>query len=158
MNRRAFLFLKITVFLIGISVLFLLFFILPRLANETAQRFTEFAYLQYPVLIGLYVSAIRFYFALYQSFRLLIYIENKIAFSDFSVRAIKYIKYCAISIGILYVLGMMFLFSQDALHPGILIMGVIIMTASFVFALFTDVLKVLLQSILEIKTENDLTV
>ncbi len=95
--KRETLFLKIVVFLIGIPVLALLCW-LPWIANEAADQYREFAYLKYPVLIGIYVTAIAYFGALYQALRLLSYIDKNKAFSELSVKALKKIKYCAITI------------------------------------------------------------
>lgn len=158
MKRGSTTFLKTAVFLIGIIVLALCIFFLPWLANYTAEIFPEFAFLHYPVLIGLYVTAIPFFIALYQAIRLLSYIDNEVAFSESSVNSLKLIKYCAITISILYVIGAIFLMSQNALHPGIAIIGFIIVFASAVIAVFAAVLQKLLRNVLDIKSENDLTV
>lgn len=158
MKRGSTIFLKIAVFLIGVIVLSLCIFFLPWLANDTAEMFPEFAFLQYPVLLGLYLTTIPFFVALYQAIRLLKLIDNEDAFSESSVNSLNLIKYCAITISILYVIGSILLMSQSALHPGIAIIGFIIFFASVVIAVFAGVLQKLLRNTLEIKSENDLTV
>ncbi|MFS0654772.1 DUF2975 domain-containing protein [Bacillus sp. 179-C3.3 HS] len=158
MKRGTTLFLKVAVFLIGITVLALCIFMLPWLANDTAEMYPEFAYLQYPILIGLYITAIPFFIALYQALKLLNYIDHHHAFSELSVMALKYIKYCAVTISILYVIGIIFLMSQNASQPGIAVIGFIIIFTSVVIAVFTAVLQKLLKNALDIKSENDLTI
>ncbi|MCM3396505.1 DUF2975 domain-containing protein [Oceanobacillus profundus] len=158
MKRGSTIFLKIAVFLIGVIVLSLCIFFLPWLANDTAEMFPEFAFLQYPVLLGLYLTTIPFFVALYQAIRLLKLIDNEDAFSESSVNSLNLIKYCAITISILYVIGSILLMSQSALHPGIAIIGFIIFFASVVIAVFAGVLQKLLRNALDIKSENDLTV
>lgn len=158
MGRGTTRFLKITVFLIGITILTLCIFLLPRLANYAAEMYPEFAYLQYPILIGLYLTAIPFFIALYQALKLLNNIDNNNAFSELSVKALKYIKYCAVTISILYVIGIIFLVSQNASQPGITVLGFTIIFTSAVIAVFTAVLQKLLKNALNIKSENDLTV
>ena len=98
MKRGTTLFLKIAVILIGIPVLALCIFLVPEIANYAAELYPDFAYMKYLVLIDLYASAIPFYFALYQAFKLLSYIDKNKAFSELSVKALKNIKYCAITI------------------------------------------------------------
>jgi hypothetical protein len=158
MKRGTLTFLKVAVFTIGIITLSLCIFALPSLARYTVEMNPEFAYLRYPVLIGLYLTAIPFFFALYQALKLLSYIKTNNAFSQLAVNALNRIKYCAITIIILYVIGMLFLGSQSALHPGIAIIGFIILFTAMVIFLFTAVLQELLKNVLEIKSENDLTV
>ncbi len=160
MKRGSTNFLKVVIFLIGIIVLALCIFWLPWLADRMAEMNPELAYLQYPVLIGLYTTAIPFFFALYQALKLLNYIDKNKAFSEVSVNALKYVKYCAITISILYVAGIPFLIpiadADDA--PGLVAFPVIIIFASSVIAVFAAVLQKLLKEAIDIKSENDLTV
>jgi len=158
--KRETLFLKMAVFLIGIPVLALCIFWLPWFANEAAEHYPKLAYLQYPTLIGVYVTAIAFFVALYMALRLLSYIDKNEAFSDLSVRALKNIKYCAIIISGMYVIGMPVFYLMADLDdaPGIIVIGMVIIFASFVIAVFAAVLQKLLKNAIDIKSENDLTV
>ncbi len=144
------LFLKIAVIFIGIPVLALCIFWLPLLAG----------YLHYLVLIGVYATAAVFFFALYESLKLLSYIDKNKAFSELSVNALKYIKYCAITISILYVVITPFLYPiaevDDA--PGLVAFPLLIIFASCVIAVFAAVLQKLLEEAIDLKSENDLTV
>ena len=114
--------------------------------------------MQYPVLIGLFITLIPFYIAIYQALKLLNLIDHNQAFSELSVQALHLIRYCAVSISLVYVLGMLFLIWENALHPGIALIGLIIVFASFVIAVFSSVLQALLKQALDIKAENELTV
>lgn len=158
MKQLTILSLKIAVVLIGVTVLALCMFWLPWLSNEAGEIAPEFAYLQFPVLIGLYLTAIPFFVALYQAFKLLNYIGVKSAFAEQSVNALKGIKYCAYAISGLYVAGSIILIALNALHPGIALIGFTITFASIVIAVFAAVLENLLKNAIEIKSENDLTV
>lgn len=158
MERVTTLFLKVTVFLIGIPVVALCIYGLPWIATEADEHYP--AYWLYPVLTGMYGSAIPFFVALYQALRLLSYIDKNKAFSELSVKALKNIKYCAIAIGILYAACAPFLYlmaeKDDA--PGILALGLVIAFASMVVAVFAAVLQKLLKNAIDIKSEHDLTV
>ncbi|MDM5360728.1 biotin transporter BioY [Peribacillus sp. B2I2] len=160
MKRGTTLFLKIAVILIGIPVLALCIFLVPEIANFAAELYPDFAYMKYLVLIDLYASAIPFYFALYQAFKLLSYIDKNKAFSELSVRALKIIKYCAITISILYVAGMplFYLMAEMDDAPGIILIGMVVIFASMVVAVFAAVLQRLLKEAIDIKAENDLIV
>ena len=160
MKRGSTLFLKIAVILIGIPVLALCIFLVPEIANFAAELYPDIAYIKYLVFIDLYASAIPFYFALYQAFKLLSYIDKNKAFSELSVKALKNIKYCAITISILYVAGMplFYLMAEIDDAPGIIVIGLVIIFASMVIAVFAAVLQRLLQEAIDIKSENDLTV
>jgi len=152
------LFLKVAVILMGFPVLALCIFGLPWLTNNPVNP--DYAHIIYPILIGMYAAAIPFYFALYQAFKLLSYIDKNKAFSELSVEALKNIKYCAITISTFYVVLMPFVYlvaeKDDA--PGLIIIGMVPIFASMVVAVFAAVLQKLLKNAIDIKSENDLTV
>lgn len=156
--KRKTLFLKISIFLLGLPILLLCFYVLPLAAKESAAHYPKPVYL--PVIISAYLSALPFYFALYQAFRLLCYIDRNNAFSKASVTSLKYIKYCGAAISILYGINMPLLYfmakKDDA--PGIMIIGLACTFAPVVIAVFAAVLQKLLQNAIDIKAENDLTV
>ncbi len=160
MERGTTLFLKIAVILIGLPVLAICIFLVPEIANFAAELFPDFAYIKYLVLIDLYASAIPFYYALYQAFKLLNYIDGNRAFSDLSVRALHKIKFCAVAICIFYAAGMplFYLMAEVDDAPGIIVIGLVVIFASMVIAVFAAVLQRLLQEAIDIKSENDFTV
>ncbi|GLB61616.1 DUF2975 domain-containing protein [Cytobacillus sp. NCCP-133] len=160
MKKGTTFFLKIAVILIGIPVLALCIFLVPELGNVSAELLPEFAVIKYLVSIIFYASAIPFYFALFQAFKLLRYIDKNEAFSNLSVKALKNIKYCAISISILHVLvlPMFYLFAEMDDAPGVIFVGLVVPFASMVIAVFAAVLQKLLQEAIDFKSENDLTV
>ncbi|MGG2054581.1 DUF2975 domain-containing protein [Lysinibacillus pakistanensis] len=155
--KRETLFLKIAVFLMGLPVLSLCILVVPRVAIKAAHHFpktTLFA------VIVVYATAIAYFIALYTTIKLLSYIDQNIAFSERSVKALITIKYCAIIISSLYVVAMPMIYYvaevDDA--PGLIIIGMVIIFASFIVAVFAAVLQKLLKNAIDIKSENDLTV
>ncbi|RAS71520.1 DUF2975 domain-containing protein [Priestia endophytica] len=162
MKQSSTLFLKITVFIIGTPVLALCIFWLPWMATKDAAAHPETAYLQYPFLIGAYITVTPFFIALYQSLKLLSYIDRNKVFSELSVRALKYIKYCAITISTLIVVGIISGFILIAGEgediTGFISLGLMLTFASMVIAVFAAVLQRLLQKVIDIKSENDLIV
>lgn len=158
--KRETLFLKVVVFLIGIPILALCIFLVPEIANYTVELYPDHTFMKYLVLVDLYATAIPFYFALYQAFKLLSYIDKNKAFSELSVQVLKNIKYCAITISILYVVGMplFYLMAEKDDAPGIIVIGMVMIFASMVIAVFAAVLQKLLKNAIDIKSENDLTV
>jgi len=143
-------FLKIAIFLIGIILLALCIFWLPLFIK----------YFNYPVLIRVYITAITFFFTLYQALKILSYIDKNKAFSELSVKALKYIKYCAVTISIIYagLIPLLFPIADADDAPAIIGFPVIIIFTSIVVAVFAAVLQKLLQEAIDIKSENDLTV
>ncbi|OCT12287.1 hypothetical protein A8709_31120 [Paenibacillus pectinilyticus] len=160
MKRGSTLFLKTTVILMGIPVLALCLFRVPEIASYMAELYPDHTYLKYLVFIFFYATAIPFYFVLYQTFKLLRYIDKQVAFSEFSVAALKKIKQCALTISGLYVLGMpiFYLIAERDDAPGVIIVGLMMMIAALVITVFAAVLQKLLQEAIDIKSENDLTV
>ena len=158
MKRGSTLFLKIAVFLMGVPVLALCIYGLFQLSNNPANP--DYAYMLYPAIVIMYISAIPYFVALSQSYRLLIYIDKNKAFSSIAVRSLKNIKYCAITISSLYVVMMPFVFivadKDDA--PGLVVIGMVFIFASMVIAVFAAVLQKLLKEAINIKEENELTV
>lgn len=112
------------------------------------------------IMIGVYLSAIPFWFVLYQALKLLSYIDEGQAFSALSTTVLRLIKQGALVIAGLYTLGLPALFmaadQDDA--PGVFALGLVIVGASVVVATFAAVLQKLLHSAMTIKSENDLTV
>lgn len=156
MYRGSTLLLKSVLCGIGLIVLAFCTLVLPRLISAELQGDFDYA----PILIGMYVPAVPFFIGLYQAFKLLTHIDRNQAFSELSVKALRNITYCALTISGLYALGMPYIFyvadRDDA--PGLVALGFVIIGASFVVATFAAVLRSLLQNALEIQSENDLTV
>ena len=159
MKRETF-FLKMALILIGIPILVLCLFLVPKIASFAADLYPNFTYIYALVSIDLYATAIPFYFALYQAFKLLTYIDQNKAFSELSVKALRNIKYCAIIISLLYTAGMplFYLMGEKDDAPGIIVLGMIMVFVSMVIAVFAAVLEKLLKNAMDIKSENDLTV
>ncbi|RKD75945.1 Protein of unknown function (DUF2975) [Sinobaca qinghaiensis] len=160
MKKGSTLFLKAALILMGIPVLALCIFLVPEIAGFAAFLYPEMTSISYLVYLDLYATAVPFYFALYQAFKLLSYIDKNHAFSELSVRALKKIKYCALSISLLYIAGMplFYLLGERDDAPGIIVIGMVMVFASLVITVFAAVLQKLLQKAVEIKSENDLVV
>ena len=154
MKRGSTLFLRGVIVLMALAVLALCIFVLP-----VGLR-TDATYGYGPIIIGMYITAIPFFIALYQAFLLLNYIDKNNAFSESTVKALKYIKYCAIVISGMYAVGMPYIFNvadkDDA--PGAVAIGLVVVFASLVIATFAAVLQQLLQNVIDIKSENEFTV
>ena len=141
MKRSSTLFLKAAVIFMGIPVLALCIFLLPQIvneANEAAEKGSDLAYVVYGIVTVMYITVIPFYFALYQSFTLLTYIDRNEAFSELSVLALKKIKNCALTISGFYVIVLPFVYIlaevDDA--PGLILVGMVMVFAPLVIAVF----------------------
>lgn len=153
-------FLKAVIVLFGVAVLAMCIFLVPGIADFAVKLYPEFTLIKALIIIVLYGAAVPFYIALYQAFKLLGYIDQNQAFSDIAVRVLKNIKYCAAAIIGWFVLGMplFYLLAERDDAPGIIVIGLIIIFASMVIAVFAAVLQKLLYEAIALKSENDLTV
>ena len=153
-ERGSTLFLRGVVYVIGLLVLGVCALALPAgiVSDETD--------LYRPILLSLYIPAVPFFVALFQTLKLLGYVDENKAFSDLSVAALKNIRNCAVAIAGLFTVGMPYIYyaaeNDDA--PGVILVGLVIIFASVLVAVIAAVLQRLLQSAIEIKKENDLTV
>ncbi|QHW30541.1 DUF2975 domain-containing protein [Paenibacillus rhizovicinus] len=159
MKRGTTLFLKAAVILMGIPVLALCVFAVPEIGNFAAKSYPNIGPMNYLVFAVMYGAAVPYYIALYQAFTLLRYIDENKAFSELAVQALKKIKYCAIAISGLYVLGMPLLrLIAKKVDPPIGLLGLIIILASLVIAVFASILERLLKEAVDLKSENDFIV
>ncbi|MFC7785335.1 MULTISPECIES: DUF2975 domain-containing protein [unclassified Rossellomorea] len=158
--KRETLFLKIALFLIGIPIVALCVLGLPWLAMDVAESDSRLAYVVYGILVVMYISAIPFFIALFQAFKLLSFIDKNNAFSELSVKALKNIKKSAIAISLIYVSAMplFYILAEVDDAPGIILIGMIFIFGAAVIAVFAAVLQKLLKNAIDIKSENDLTV
>jgi hypothetical protein len=154
------LFLKLAVVLMGFPVLALCIFLVPEIGNVAAKLLPEVNSIKYLVSIVFFASSIPFYLALYQAFKLLRYIDKNKAFSQLSVKALRKIKFYAITISSLHVLvlPLFYLFAEKDDAPGVIFIGLVVPFASMVIAFFAAVLQKLLKNAIDIKSENDLTI
>ena len=113
-----------------------------------------------PVIIYMYIASVPFFLALYQLLKLLGFVDKNKIFSNEAVIAVKSIKYCALSISVFIVLGLIyirfFVHGDDPAGPTGL--GVVVSFIFIVFATGAAVFQKILQNAVDIKSENDLTV
>ena len=105
MKQGSTLFLRIVIYLFGLAVLGLC-----GAALYVAIFSLDNTGMYLPILIGLNVTALPFFIALYQGLQLLKYIDQNTAFSEQSVKAIKNIKFCAYTISAMYAIGLPYIF------------------------------------------------
>ena len=155
--KRETIFLRLAVIILGLPIVgFLAFLTYDLITVPKKEGFSLFI----QMVLVLYLSAIPYFFALFQTMKLLGQIDRNEAFSNISVTALKNIKRCAIIISGLFIVDLPFLYRiaeiDDA--PGVLLFSLMIIFASIVIAVFAAVLQKLLTSALEMKSENDLTI
>ena len=161
MKKGSTVFLQVVIVLIGIGALALLFWE-PRLEGRNAHASLFQIYFNDPFLAYAYVGSIAFFVALFQAFRFLGYVGRSDVFSPRSVKALRIIKHCALTL-VAFLVGAeaYFFFVQrgksDDIAGGVM-MGLFLIFVSVVIATAAAVFQKTLQSAVDLKSENDLTV
>lgn len=160
MKRNSTLFLKavlgfIAVLALGIMIRF------PQTEGRAANLDLISTYAD-PFILFLYVASVPFFVSLYQGFKILSYVDQNKIFSQAAVSAVKTIKYCTLTfIGFMVAaIALVFVNSKTTTDDGAgaIAMGLIITFASSVLATAVAILQRLLQNVVDMKSENDLTV
>jgi hypothetical protein len=160
MKRAPTLFLRIAVLAFGAVILALCIFALPVLWIHTPDEFPGVAGVLYAIWTVMYIAAMLFFVAVFQTLKLLNYIDKNQAFSDLSVKSLKVITRAAVAIGALYALTLplFYIWTQEVDAPGLMVIGMFLTGAPLAFGVLAAVLRRLLQDAVAIKKENDLTV
>lgn len=161
MKRASTYFLQTVIVLIGLLSLFILLrFPLYEGRNVDATLFE--VYFQDPFLAYIYLAFVAVFVAYYQAFKLLAIIRSNAVFSVDGVRALRTIKYCAMTF-IVFLLGAelwLFIFVrplEEDIAGGVM-MGLIMIFITTVVAVAAGLFERMLESATDIKSENDLTV
>jgi hypothetical protein len=159
MKRGSTLFLQAVVVLIGVGALALMLWE-PHIEGRNAHATNFEIYFKDPFLALVYLGSIPFFIALYHAFKVLGYAGQNKVFSQEAVKALRIIKYCALTIIGFVVLEEVFILlnhgSDDA--AGGVFMGVLITFGSIVIATAAAMFERVLQNAVDLKSENDLTV
>ena len=159
MKKSSTIFLQLVIVLIGIVALGIM--IRFPLTEGRATNLDLFSIYADPFIIYGYAVSIAFFVALYKAFKLLGYIGQNKVFSLGSVKALRTIKYCAIVLSISIVMAVLFIMTshnKDDDPAGFIAMGILTTFISIVIATAAAVFEKTLQSAVDIKSENDLTV
>jgi DUF2975 family protein len=158
MKRSSTIFLQIVLVLIGIGALALMLWE-PHIEGRNAHATLFQIYFNDPFLAYAYIASIPFFVALFQAFKVLGYAGQNKTFSQAAVKALRIIKYCAMSIIGFVAVGEIFIMlgnSDD--RSGGFFMGILITFGSIVIATAAAMFERILQNAVDIKSENDLTV
>tara|TARA_R110001632_G_scaffold162088_3_gene280424 strand:- start:900 stop:1379 length:480 start_codon:yes stop_codon:yes gene_type:complete len=159
MKRVSIIFLQTVIVLIGIIAIAIL--IRVPLTEGRATNLDLFSIYSDPFILYGYAASIVFFVALYKAFKLLGYIGQNKVFSTKAVKALKYIKYCAIVLSVLIVAAGLYIrifHSKDDDPAGFLAMCIVTAFASIIVATAAAIFEKLLQNAIDMKSENDLTI
>ena len=160
MKRVSTNFLQVVIALLGVGVLALLLWE-PHLEGRNVNATLFEIYFKDPFLAYIYLAFVPFFVGLYQAFKILGYARRNEIFSQHSVRALRIIKYGAMTTA-LFIVGaeayiFIFVRGTDDVAGGVM-MGAFIIFVSAIIATAAAVFERILQNAVEIKSENDLTV
>lgn len=160
MKKGSIIFLQTILILIGIGALV---FLLgePHFEGRNVHATLFDIYFKDPFLAYAYIGSVSFFVALYQAFKLLAFIGQNKVFTLESVKALRTIKYCAICL-MVFILGAEVYIGTvvrgtDDIAGGVAI-GLMLMFVSAIIATAAAVFEKLLQTAVDIKSENDLTI
>jgi len=158
MKQSSTIFLQIVIVLIAIGALALMLWE-PQIEGRNAHATLFEIYFTDPFLVYAYIASIPFFWALYQAFRVLGYAGQNKVFSPAAVKALRTIKFCALAI-IGFVVGaeLFIMLSPSDDRAGGVFVGLLLIFGSSVMATAAAMFEQILQSAVDIKSENDLTV
>jgi hypothetical protein len=157
-------FARAVVYLVGVAALCVCFILIPELVREEGVGKPFNPYLVYSFFAGVYLLALPFFVALYQTLKLFNYIDKNKAFSHQSIKALQNIKICAIVFSVMIVVavatGIGVARSIDPTEDvtGFITLGFIFTFIPSIIAVFVAVLQRVLAEAVAMKSENDLIV
>ncbi len=161
MKKSSTIFLQVVIALIGLGALTVLLWE-PHLEGVNANATTlSQIYFDDPFLAYGYIASIAFFTALYQAFKLLGYIRQNKVFSLNSVKALRTIKYSALTLSVFIVIAGVYIRTFHAAGDdpaGFLALCIVTTFISVVIGTAAAVFEKTLQSAVDMKSENDLTV
>ncbi len=164
MKRGSILFLRGLIVLFGVGVLAWMLWE-PQLEGRNANADFPTIYFRDPFLAYAYLGSLPFFFGLYQGFKLLGYVDKGDAFSGEALRALGYVKYCALAVigviagaEIFIIVGHTIIDQVDDDPAGFIALGLFGSFACLVTAVAAAVLERLLRNAVDLQSEHDLTV
>lgn len=161
MKRSPIIFLQAVIVLIGIGALAFMLWE-PHIEGRNVNAMLFEIYFNDPFLAYAYTASIAFFMALYQAFKLLGHIGRNEVFSQAAVKALRTIKYCAMTL-VAFLVGAEGYINvvsrrvEEDIAGGVM-MGLVMIFISVVVATAAAVFERILQSAVDIKSENDVTV
>src|SRR5256885_14523712 len=156
MKRGSTIFLQVVIALLGVGVLALLLWE-PQVEGRNVNATLFEIYFKDPFLAYIYLAFVPFFDGLYQALKILGYARRNEIFFQRSVRALRIIKYCALTTAI-FILGaeaylFIFIRGKDDITGGVMI-GAFVVLVSAVIGTAAGGFNRILQNAVEIKSER----
>ena len=138
MKRSSLILLQAVVVFIGMGALGLMLWE-PHIEGRNAHSTLSQIYFHDPFLAFVYAASIPFFVALYQAFKIVSYVKQNKVFSQATLKALRTIKYCAVSIIGFTVIGEIFIMLMDGddRAGGVFIGALIILSSILIAAVAT---------------------
>lgn len=123
MNKIPSIILRIIIIFSAVAGVLMSIFALPSFGTAIAKNLPEYAFSQYPLIVGLYAAAVCFFFALFQFWFLLNGVDRD---NTLSAKRLKAIRISAIVFSVLYALCVMpiaFLAADADDAPGLILVA-----------------------------------
>lgn len=144
MSKRLLIPLRVAIIIISVVIIILSVFWLPDMAKRSAELNPEVAYLKYPILLGIYLTCIPFYIGVFHTLKVIRFIDKDDFFTEDASNSLRSVIFSAIVVIVLYMIGIIYLNVENALPPGVALLGITIIFVSFIIAYFAWKLKVVL--------------
>lgn len=153
--------LKVALVFMALFVLLLAVFALPSFYKSGLVEFPSIPNVILGIVIAMYAVTVPYFLVLWQSWKLLVFIDQNKGFSEYSIKAFRAIKIASLIGGLILMIGFVPLLypiaeAEDA--PGLLVYGFLFACIPFVVSVFASLLEKLFQNALDMKSENDLTI
>ncbi|MCH4163173.1 MAG: DUF2975 domain-containing protein [Lentilactobacillus diolivorans] len=147
------LFLKLILIVLGLMVLLLCTLGFPDLFEKLKIIYPHYFLEQSLFIAGLYASAILFYFASINAYRILNLIDHHTAFSTTALNAIIKVKKAVFGMGVCYMFLLPFIYRVAIIEqaPGLVLMMGAIVAIPYILATFAAILERLLKEAIQLK-------
>lgn len=133
-------------------------FFIPSVGKRVAFYNPEFAYLYWPCLVTVWLSALAVLYACFLLWEMAGAIGREQTFSEENARRLKIISRLALGDVLLYAVLTVFLLIVGAMHPGILLFFIGILFIGIAIAVIAAMLSYMVEKGTAMQQENDLTI
>ncbi len=148
---------SITIIAGGIGTFFC-FVIIPSWSHDIIPEYSKTEYLWGLFIVFIWITAIPCYLCLWKFWGICTRIGNDCSFCLENAAALKSISKYFITDCIIYIIATITAFILGILHPGILLIIMVILFIGFAVAIITAALSHLVLKASDLKQENDLTI
>ena len=145
---------------IGFAIVGAIFYagIIPMIGKDIVAENPEMAYMYYPWLIFLILTAIPCYIFLVFGWKISVGIENDNSFSQSNAEYLKKMAHLALGDTVFFFMGNVILMCLGMNHPGVLLGSFMIDFVGVAVSVGCAALSHLVLNAAEMKAENDLTI